>query len=146
MTLLSLAPLRRPKPALVCAAGDAAATDALASSAGSAASAAAGHDEAGDVRACGWFDSSWELRQGLAVNELPEAELAVAALWFAELLPVVLPASALGSSQRGCSETSPGPAAPAGCSRSVPGGCRRSMAGAGTRSAREAGCRRSRCR
>lgn len=93
MTLLSLAPLRRPKPAFVCDAGDAAATDALASS---AASAAAGHAEAGDVRACGWFDSSWELRQGLAVNELPEAELAVAALWFAELLPVVLPASALG--------------------------------------------------
>lgn len=96
MTLLSLAPLRRAKPAFVCDAGDAAASDALAASAASAASVAVGHAEAGDARACGWFDSSWELRQGLAVNELPEAELAVAALWFAELLPVVLPASALG--------------------------------------------------
>jgi hypothetical protein len=36
------------------------------------------------LRACGWFDSSWELQQGLAVAELPEAELAVAALWFAD--------------------------------------------------------------
>lgn len=90
MTLLSLAPLRRPKPAAVCDAGDAAATHAL------AASAAVCDAEAGDVRACGWFDSSWELRQGLAVNELPEAELPVAALWFAELLPVVLPVSGLG--------------------------------------------------
>ena len=99
MTLLSLAPLRRPKPAVVCDAGDAAATHALALSALSvlsAGSAAVGHAEAGDVRACGWFDSSWELRQGLAVNELPEAELPVAALWFAELLPVVLPVSGLG--------------------------------------------------
>jgi hypothetical protein len=95
MTLLSLAPLRRPKPAVVCDAGDAAATHALATSAASAAAAAAGQAEPGDQRACGWFDSSWELRQGLAVNELPEAELPVAALWFAELLPVLLPASAL---------------------------------------------------
>jgi hypothetical protein len=92
MTLLSLAPLRRAKPALVCDAGDAAATHALATS---AAAAAAGPAEPGDVRACGWFDSSWELRQGLAVNEWPEAELPVAALWFAELMPVLLPASAL---------------------------------------------------
>ena len=92
MTLLSLAPLRRAKPAVVCDAGDAAATHALATS---AASAAADHAEPGDVRACGWFDSSWELRQGLAVNELPEAELPVAALWFAELMPLLLPASAL---------------------------------------------------
>ena len=96
MIRLSRAPLRRPKPAVVCDAGDAAASHALASSAALAASAAAGHAEPGDVRACGWFDSSWELRQGLAVNELPEAELPVAALWFAELMPVVLPASALG--------------------------------------------------
>jgi hypothetical protein len=36
------------------------------------------------VRACGWFDSSWELQQGLAVAELPEAELAAVALWFAD--------------------------------------------------------------
>ena len=89
MTLLYLAPLRRPKPAPVCDAGDAAAAQAL------AASSAAHQAEPGDARACGWFDSSWELCQGLAVNELPEAELPVAALWFAELMPVVLPVSAL---------------------------------------------------
>ena len=37
------------------------------------------------LRSCGWFDSSWELQQGLAVAELPDAELPVAALWFVEL-------------------------------------------------------------
>ena len=89
MTILSLAPLRRPKPAVVCDAGDAAATLAL------AAATAAACSDAGDARVCGWFDSSWELRQGLAVNELPEAELPVATLWFAELMPVLLPVSAL---------------------------------------------------
>lgn len=35
--------------------------------------------------ACGWFESSWELRQGLHVSELPDSDLAVAALWFAGL-------------------------------------------------------------
>lgn len=34
---------------------------------------------------CGWFDSSWELRQGLAVTELPDSDGSVAALWFAAL-------------------------------------------------------------
>ncbi len=92
MTILSLAPLRRPRPAAVCDAGDAAATHALAAS---AAVACAGAGDAGDRRVCGWFDSSWELRQGLAVSELPEAELPVAVLWFAELMPAVLPLSAL---------------------------------------------------
>ena len=90
MTILSFAPLRRSKPAVVCDAGDAAANHAL------AATATVGKAEPGEAPACGWFDSSWELRQGLAVNELPEAELPVAALWFAELMPVVLPMSALG--------------------------------------------------
>ena len=89
MTLLSLAPLRRPRPALACDAGDAAAVQAL------AATKAPAPADTGDARACGWFESSWELRQGLAVNELAESELSVAALWFAELMPVVLPASAL---------------------------------------------------
>lgn len=92
MTILSLAPLRRPKPAVVCDAGDAAATQALVTA---AAVVAVGGADAGDARACGWFDSSWDLRQGLAVSELPEAELPVAALWFAELMPAVLPLSAL---------------------------------------------------
>ena len=41
-----------------------------------------------DTRACGWFDSSWALRQGLAVSELPDSDGAVAALWFAELAVV----------------------------------------------------------
>ena len=90
MPILSLAPSRRPKLAPACDAGDAAASHAL------AASNALDKAEPGDARACGWFDSSWELHQGLAVNELAEAELPVAALWFAELMPVLLPLSALG--------------------------------------------------
>lgn len=85
MTILLPIPARRaPQPA-VSDAGDAAARVALAEV---AAPAAADTDR---VRACGWFDSSWELQQGLAVSELPEAELPVAALWFAELTPLVLP-------------------------------------------------------
>ena len=71
MTILSLAPLRRPKPAPACDAGDAAATHALAASA-AAVSADLCPD---DPRSCGWFDSSWELQHGLAVNEWAEAEL-----------------------------------------------------------------------
>jgi hypothetical protein len=35
--------------------------------------------------ACGWFESSWELRQGLAVSEWPDSDLTVAALWFGKL-------------------------------------------------------------
>jgi hypothetical protein len=34
---------------------------------------------------CGWFDSSWELRQGLSISELPASDLVVAALWFPAL-------------------------------------------------------------
>jgi hypothetical protein len=89
MTILSLAPLRRPKPAPVCDAGDAAATHALAASAATV-SAVLSPD---DPRSCGWFDSSWELQHGLAVNEWAEAELPAAALWFADLVPAsALPA------------------------------------------------------
>lgn len=98
MTLLSLAPLRRPKPAPACDAGDAAATHALAASAGAVTVTP------DDPRSCGWFDSSWELQHGLAVNEWAEAELPAAALWFADLMvadlmcpdlmPAVLPTSA----------------------------------------------------
>lgn len=44
--------------------------------------------------ACGWFDSSWALQQGLAVSELPDSDGTVAALWFAELAPRRRPASA----------------------------------------------------
>ena len=91
MTILSLAPLRRPRPAVACDAGDTAASPARAASTAVAVDCA----DAGDARACGWFDSSWDLRQGLAVNELAETELPVAALWFAELMPVLLPVSAL---------------------------------------------------
>ena len=35
--------------------------------------------------ACGWFESSWDLRQGLAVSELPDSDSTVAALWFTRL-------------------------------------------------------------
>lgn len=38
-----------------------------------------------DTPVCGWFDSSWALRQGLAVSELPDSDGTVAALWFAGL-------------------------------------------------------------
>jgi hypothetical protein len=34
---------------------------------------------------CGWFESSWDLRHGLAVSELADSELALAALWFSGL-------------------------------------------------------------
>jgi hypothetical protein len=36
---------------------------------------------------CGWFESSRELRQGVAVQEWPAADWAVAALYFAALQP-----------------------------------------------------------
>jgi hypothetical protein len=42
--------------------------------------------------ACGWFDSSYALRQGLAVQELPDSDGTVAALWFQAL--AAAPASA----------------------------------------------------
>jgi hypothetical protein len=79
MTLLTLAPLRRATLSPARDAGDAAATRALAEA------APAGADSLDEARACGWFDSSWELSQGLAVDELPEMDVTVAALWFAEL-------------------------------------------------------------
>jgi hypothetical protein len=85
MTILQLSPSHRTPQPPVIDAGDDAARHALAEV---TAPSAADTDR---VRACGWFDSSWELQQGLAVSELPEAELPVAALWFAELMPVVLP-------------------------------------------------------
>lgn len=37
--------------------------------------------------ACGWYDSSFALRQGLVVSELPDNDGSVAALWFAALAP-----------------------------------------------------------
>lgn len=33
----------------------------------------------------GWFESSWDLQQGLAVSELPDRDGAAAALWFSAL-------------------------------------------------------------
>lgn len=46
-----------------------------------------GADDTGPV--CGWFESSWALREGLAVQELGPADLpddgTVAALWLAAL-------------------------------------------------------------
>ncbi|MES2719022.1 MAG: hypothetical protein V4795_24900 [Pseudomonadota bacterium] len=38
-----------------------------------------------DTPACGWYESSFALRQGLAVSELPDSDGSVAALWFAAL-------------------------------------------------------------
>ena len=35
-----------------------------------------------EARACGWFESSWELQQGLAVSDLPDADDGLTALWF----------------------------------------------------------------
>lgn len=35
--------------------------------------------------ACGWFESSWDLQQGLRVSEWPDSDGPVAALWFATL-------------------------------------------------------------
>ena len=47
---------------------------------------------------CGWFDSSWALRQGLAVQELGPSELpddgTVAALWLAALATPAAPSAA----------------------------------------------------
>ena len=42
-------------------------------------------DSAGATPACGWFESSWDLQQGLAVSELPDRDGAAAALWFSAL-------------------------------------------------------------
>jgi len=52
-------------------------------------------DDAGPV--CGWYESSWALRQGLAVqevglSELPDSDGTLAALWLAAL--AVAPAAA----------------------------------------------------
>lgn len=35
--------------------------------------------------ACGWFESSWDLQQGLLVSEWPDSDGPVAELWFATL-------------------------------------------------------------
>ena len=35
-----------------------------------------------EARACGWFDSSLDLRQGLAVSEIAEPDWTVLVLWF----------------------------------------------------------------
>jgi hypothetical protein len=39
---------------------------------------------------CGWYESSFALRQGLAVSELGDADGSVAALWFAALRPAAV--------------------------------------------------------
>lgn len=45
---------------------------------------AATPDEASEAAPeCGWYESSWALRQGLAVSELADSDGTVAALWFA---------------------------------------------------------------
>lgn len=48
-------------------------------------------DERGSAAAdCGWYESSFALRQGLAVSELDDSDGSVAALWFAQLRPAGL--------------------------------------------------------
>ena len=42
------------------------------------------------AQACGWYESSFALRQGLAVSELPDSDGSVAALWFAALASTCL--------------------------------------------------------
>ena len=37
---------------------------------------------AGEARACGWFDSSLDLRRGLAVSEVRDPDWTVLVLWF----------------------------------------------------------------
>ena len=44
-----------------------------------------------EARACGWFDSSLDLRQGLAVSEVRDPDWTVLVLWFG---PAALRASA----------------------------------------------------
>lgn len=60
-------------------------------------------DEHGPV--CGWYDSSWALRQGLAVQELGPCELpddgTLAALWLAALAgPAAASVAAAASAAR----------------------------------------------
>jgi hypothetical protein len=44
----------------------------------------------GDTPACGWYESSFALRQGLAVSELSDGDARLAALWFDQLRPAAL--------------------------------------------------------
>ena len=68
-----------PLPTLALDAADAAAVGAMqASDAQALAEPPAG---------CGWFESSHELQQGVAVQEWPADDWAVAALYFAQLQP-----------------------------------------------------------
>ncbi len=69
--------------ALALAAGRAA-QQADTSPAGAAAGALPADHPCG-TPACGWFESSWDLQQGLAVSELPDRDGAAAALWFSAL-------------------------------------------------------------
>ena len=50
--------------------------------AGAGTSSAAATEPPDLGRTCGWFDSSLDLRQGLAVRELAEPDWTVMALWF----------------------------------------------------------------
>ena len=88
MLLITLSTLfRRPvaRRAAARAAGPAAAraTVGAAAAAGADEGAEPGPpDELGVASACGWFDSSRALREGLAVSELAAGDWPVAALWF----------------------------------------------------------------
>jgi len=77
--LLPSHPAQTPLPALAIDAADDAAVSALLT----AAAPVLAEPPAG----CGWFESSHELQQGVAVQEWPAADWAVAALYFAQLQP-----------------------------------------------------------
>ena len=90
MLLITLSTLFR-RPVARRAAARAAGPAAARATVGAAAAAAAGADEGaepgppdelGVASACGWFDSSRALREGLAVSELAAGDWPVAALWF----------------------------------------------------------------
>lgn len=90
MLLITLSTLFR-RPVARRAAARAAGPAAARATVGAAAAAAAGADEGAEpgppdelsvASACGWFDSSRALREGLAVSELAAGDWPVAALWF----------------------------------------------------------------
>lgn len=74
------APLPQPLPATMPAAIEAEAGAALAGRSEPAVPAVPAVPA--EVGACGWFDSSRDLRQGLAVSEVRDTDWTVLVLWF----------------------------------------------------------------
>ena len=74
------APLPQPLPATMSATTEAEAGAALAGRSEPAVPAVPAVPA--EVGACGWFDSSRDLRQGLAVSEVRDTDWTVLVLWF----------------------------------------------------------------